>query len=300
MHNRLSHLIGMLFLVAACTVPNPNYRPRNGDAGGDGGPPAFCDPQKPFGAPTLVPGVNSSQDEGGFSTTRDDLTGFVSVSTATGPSDSRITITQREARTSDFAAPQPGAAAVIDAVAGMEGRPSPVGDGLVLYFERLIAGQTSHLVASRADSQSAYGGDTQLMLDFAPLEHALSAKISSDGQTLYWFDDGPDFKVHAARRSVNAASFMNQHTVSTMRVGEIAISADELTLYYAGGTGNDIYVTTRANTSTAFEPGIPVDGINSPQFDTPSFISHDGCTLYFVSNRSGGLGGFDIWQARKP
>jgi len=81
---------------------------------------------------------------------------------------------------------------------------------------------------------------------------------------------------------------------------EIAISAFELTLYYAGGTGNDIYVTTRANTSMPFEPGIPVDGVNSPQFDNPSFISHDGCTLYFVSNRSGGLGGFDIWQARKP
>lgn len=288
----------IVLFLASCTVPNPNYRPRH-DGGGDAhdGAQGFCDPQKPFGAPTLVPEINSSKNEFDFTTTRDDLTGFVSVEITPSPQDLRIEIAQRTTRTANFSAPQLGAAAAIDAIGGTESNASPVGDSLLLYFVRFNAGQESYLVASRVDAQGTYGGETPLMLDWVAFPSALSPRISSDGQTLYWFDSG-DFKMRAATRGSSPSYFMNQRTVSTMRVGDFAISADELTLYY--GSGDDIFVTKRTNTSTLFEPGIPVDGINTPQFDNPSSVSHDGCTLYFVSNRSGGLGGFDIWQARRP
>lgn len=132
----------------------------------------------------MGPGINSSKNEFGFVTTRDDLTGFVSVEITPNPQDIRIEIAQRTDRMSNFPAPQPGAAVAIDAVAGTESNASPVGDGLLLYFDRFNAGEESLLVASRADSQSAFGGEAPLMLDWVALSSALSPRISSDGQTL--------------------------------------------------------------------------------------------------------------------
>jgi hypothetical protein len=32
----------------------------------------------------------------------------------------------------------------------------------------------------------------------------------------------------------------------------------------------------------------------------PSWLSADGCRLFFSSNRGGGKGNYDIWQAEKP
>jgi len=37
--------------------------------------------------------------------------------------------------------------------------------------------------------------------------------------------------------------------------------------------------------------------VNSTAFEGDPFLTPDGCTLYFVSDRSGGLGGRDIWRA---
>jgi hypothetical protein len=36
--------------------------------------------------------------------------------------------------------------------------------------------------------------------------------------------------------------------------------------------------------------------VNSSAWETEPTLSHDGLTLYFTSNRPGGLGAFDIWQ----
>ena len=33
--------------------------------------------------------------------------------------------------------------------------------------------------------------------------------------------------------------------------------------------------------------------------DAPMSISADGCVLYLSSDRAGGAGGFDIWQAQR-
>jgi WD40-like Beta Propeller Repeat len=46
------------------------------------------------------------------------------------------------------------------------------------------------------------------------------------------------------------------------------------------------------------QPGTP-DSFNGPALDGCPFISHDGRTLYMASNRPGGLGGLDIWVARR-
>jgi len=84
-----------------------------------------------------------------------------------------------------------------------------------------------------------------------------------------------------------------------------SISTDGLTLYFQsnrpGGLGStDLYRTTRASRHAPW--GAPVSlspTINSSAIDANVWISPDGLELYFMSTRSGGFGGFDLYVSRR-
>ena len=65
-----------------------------------------------------------------------------------------------------------------------------------------------------------------------------------------------------------------------------------------GGLGSwDIWVTTRETTNAEWSAPVNLGPpVNSSNNDGDPCISADGSTLFFWSNRSGGLGGGDIWQ----
>lgn len=83
-----------------------------------------------------------------------------------------------------------------------------------------------------------------------------------------------------------------------------AISPDELTLYFVsdmpkGSGGKDIWMCTRASVSDKW--GKPVnlgDQINTPDDEEFPYVHPDG-TLYFSSNGRVGMGGLDIYKAKK-
>ncbi|WP_156123569.1 OmpA family protein [Flavihumibacter sp. ZG627] len=67
-----------------------------------------------------------------------------------------------------------------------------------------------------------------------------------------------------------------------------------------GGSLNDIFVCFLTSNGSWTEPKSLGKKINSPETDemTP-YLAADGKTLYFSSNRSGGLGDNDIWMTRR-
>jgi Tol biopolymer transport system component len=74
------------------------------------------------------------------------------------------------------------------------------------------------------------------------------------------------------------------------------VTPDELTIYYASdrkdgnARGNyDIWMATRQRTVDSFSNLMNVGELNSSDLDEPSFVTADGCTLYFSSARSGAL-----------
>jgi outer membrane protein OmpA-like peptidoglycan-associated protein/tetratricopeptide (TPR) repeat protein len=69
-------------------------------------------------------------------------------------------------------------------------------------------------------------------------------------------------------------------------------------LIYKDDNNGDIYVTSRKPDGTWTAPD-PLEGINSNFAETSASFSPDGNTLYFASDRPGGLGGFDIFVASK-
>jgi Tol biopolymer transport system component len=88
--------------------------------------------------------------------------------------------------------------------------------------------------------------------------------------------------------------------------GGPSVSLDGLSLYFHstrpdGLNSGDLYVATRATTSNAF--GTPVSlgvGVNSAFVDANPFISADGLTLVFGSERPGGFTDADLYIAMRP
>ncbi|MBE8722392.1 OmpA family protein [Sphingobacterium pedocola] len=84
--------------------------------------------------------------------------------------------------------------------------------------------------------------------------------------------------------------------------GAHCISPDGKYLFFTGcnrpnGMGScDIYVSKKENGEwgTPHNLGAP---INTKGWESQPAISADGKTLYFVSNRAGGIGGYDIWKS---
>jgi len=79
------------------------------------------------------------------------------------------------------------------------------------------------------------------------------------------------------------------------------ISADGLSLYYSsnqtGGSGGwDIWVTTRATANEDWPAPVNLGLIvNTSADEGRPTISSDGLSLYYETNRPGGIGGWDIW-----
>ena len=85
-----------------------------------------------------------------------------------------------------------------------------------------------------------------------------------------------------------------------------SISPDGLSLYFGserpgGSGGKDLWVTTRATVTDPW--GQPVNlgpTVNSSAWESCPSISADGLSMYFESNRSGGIGDQDIWVTSRP
>jgi serine/threonine protein kinase len=105
----------------------------------------------------------------------------------------------------------------------------------------------------------------------------------------------------------NLGPNINSPNEASFSYPSASISRDGLTLYFdsvrPGSRECDIYVTTRATKDAPWTPAVNMGpGINCADHDEYPWISPDGLELYFLSQRSGGYGGYgnrDIWVARR-
>ncbi|MET4080460.1 outer membrane protein OmpA-like peptidoglycan-associated protein [Pedobacter sp. UYP30] len=131
--------------------------------------------------------------------------------------------------------------------------------------------------------------------------------ITADGETLIFtrqVDENEDFWTSKFLNNAWAKAIPLSAKINTPEYNEGAqtISPDGKYLFFTGcnrpdGLGKcDIYVAHRegAGWGEPYNVGRPV---NSEYWESQPAISPDGRTLYFISNRPGGFGGYDIWKS---
>lgn len=152
----------------------------------------------------------------------------------------------------------------------------------------------------------------------------MNALVSEDGSNFgmqkmndgsYWFTssrhetDKQKEKIYPVRLySANGSTIqkITDVTGDDMNTGAASLSADGLTLYFTGWKEDKkslpvyyrIYSSTRASTDDKWSKPVALPAsVNVPGFNAKQpFITTDNRHLFFVSDRSGGYGKYDVWM----
>jgi|HubBroStandDraft_5_1064220.scaffolds.fasta_scaffold51633_2 Tol biopolymer transport system component len=269
-----------------------------------GGPP--CSPDAGFGDPRLVAGLaDAATSIAAVRLSPDSLTAYFQ---AGGRPDSLGYDDIYTATRTDPASP-------FGHIAPLEGYevnspddelyPTVSGDGLTLVFAR-SAPIDPVFLWSTTRSEPSTSFDVPVLL--APPVNAMSAIydttpfLRQDGQVLYFASNrvperGIDiYRVGWAGSSADAAfdapAPVDELNASSNELAPV-VTPDDRTIYFASDRANgngdfDIWTATR-DSGAGFLAPTSVAELNSDSVDIPTFITGDGCTLYFSSARNGAL-----------
>ena len=272
-----------------------------------------------FGEPTnLGPPVNTSSGESGVCISANGLEFYFISNRPGGYGDQDLWVMERPTIEDDWGDPVNLGSPANSQYSYWE--PSISSDGLSLYFSdghsamfgnRLpggLGGQGDIWMITRETIQDAWGAPVNIG-PAVNSEHAIHPSISTDGLSLYFQSYRPgsivgygrdDFMV--ATRESTSDSFGNpvflKNVSSANGEWMLDISADERILFFSRSSATELWMAMRATKYDDF--GLPMKlppqiNVSSCQNMSPN-LSTDGRTLFFASDRPGGMGGNDIWQ----
>ncbi|HUS29344.1 MAG TPA: hypothetical protein VMZ53_12585 [Kofleriaceae bacterium] len=265
-----------------------------------------CDVTKPFGAPSLVEGVNTDEDDRWGWLTADERTMYFARALAGGEGFDLFTATRATA-SGAFG----NVTMLATSTALSEKRPVVSGDGLTLYMEyTTAAGDADLRVATRATLTDEFSAHSSVSVD-SPSSNELNPWITSDGLTLYFTSDRDGFNdIFVATRPPTSASFSTPVAVAELNstAGDYmgALSGDGLELFFGSSrdtnlANDDIFRATRATPSGPFGAPVKVTELSDAATNEyPTWLSADRCQLLLTSNRPGGPASYNIWLATRP
>jgi hypothetical protein len=267
-------------------------------------------------AVNLGPNVNSSSNDAGPSVSADGLTLYFSSNRSGGEGGYDLWCTSRATTNDDW-----GPAVNLGRPPNLQysyWEPSISSDGLTLYFSdghsptfgnRLpggLGGQGDIWMITRPTIYDDWSAPENIG-SAVNSRHAIHPSISSDSLSLYFQSHRPGALGHcdimvATRKSISdpfADPVFLKNTNTGGPEWTPDISADGLTLFFMRNPGpTEIWVSKRRSTDDDFDAPIKLPPqVNMPGYDNgiPN-LSADGSTLYFLSDRPGGLGNWDLWQ----
>lgn len=195
-------------------------------------------------------------------------------------------------------------------------------DGLSLYFcsDRPDGfGEFDIWVSRRDCEQCPWGAPVPLGPNVNSPGTEISSAFSPDGHLLFFASDrGGDVDIWVSHRRDRHDDFGWGPPVNLGP--DVNTTAEEVdpaflpgkglygghTLYFVRSDGTatgdqDIYQTSVSRHGVPRGPAVPVTEINSVgRLDGSPSLRKDGREIVFWSNRSGGLGGADVWSATRP
>jgi Tol biopolymer transport system component len=258
----------------------------------DGGSQARCSLTAPFGTPRTLMSLNTPYNDEQPGLSPDELTVYFSRDDGGGNYD----IYQATRASKDVAFGNVVAVAGVNTSAEDRG-PRVTADELTMFAasKAPTVGSQIHVTSATRASKTAAFGALQPVATVNGAANDNDPFILADGRVLYFASDrGGNYALY---RSVQTGGVFstpvivvggNLNTVYT----ELSpvVSQDELTLYFAStrpapeprsGEG-DIYQATRASPQDAFGEPKFVTELNTIDPESPSWISADGCDLYFT------------------
>jgi hypothetical protein len=246
-----------------------------GDAATDAPRPPRCDPSKPFGAPTMLL-ANSFIIDQAARLSADELTLYYAGYGHTGYNGTpHLWVATRSSTSVPFANPK----RIDDLVVadGGEMFPAPTADGLTLFYEGSADGLGSGVVKATRTSTSAPWG----ALAYVGVGNWSQTYVAADGRMLYGMISDQIYEVGLPYDGGAPQEVMS----GSPRVYWPVVSADGLTIFYARPNISpyqwDMEVATRTTPSGPFSNPKPVSELNTTADENPTWISLDGCTLYF-------------------
>jgi len=157
------------------------------------------------------------------------------------------------------------------------------------------------------------GGSMTPLATGIPGESQTRPWLSPDRRRVYFgstrASGGTRSDIFQAQRSDPASVFdppvaIAELNLPTSNAAAPSLTPDEKTIVFesnrsGGSGGDDIWIAARAATTDPFSSAQPLSGINSSSRDGNPELSADRLSLYFESDRPGGLGGTDIWFATR-
>jgi len=264
------------------------------DSGGGSGPDAAmaprCSATAAFGRPTVLTALNTMDFDEQATLSADELTLYFSRGNMNENYD--IYQATRASKTAAF-----GAAVPVPGVntAAQERAPRVTADGLTMYATSRALPEAANkfrvVFATRASTDAPFGP-----LQNVPVVNGTADDsdpfITADGNTLYFASNrGGNYALYRSVKTGGVFSapalVMGTNLDSTSDDGAPLLSEDGLTLYLAssriGGKGSvDIFLATRASAQDPFGQPVAVTELNSTDPDIPSWLSADGCELYYT------------------
>ncbi len=271
--------------------------PPPADTGPDAPPPP-CNLSAPFGTATPLGTLNASGYEAQAELSPDELTIYFESDRLTGGLN--VFTASRPNTSSSFGSVAPLAS--LNFTGADTWNVTLTGDGLTAY---LVTDQNAadHMYkATRASSLASFNTPTLMP---TPIVTGEQPFVRPDGQVLYYSDN-------SGTKGAIAHAVLAGPTITTVPLvvagnhdlGIPVINAGDTLLYFAVydkgiGDSYDIWMTSRATPNDAWGTPVAVTELNTNGFDVPSWVSADGCELYFT-HAPFGSNNWDLYSARRP
>lgn len=278
------------------TSPDAARDGHTSDTPGGGG---ACDPTASFGVPLALTELNGGPINSQAALSPDELTAYF-TSNRIGPG-MKVFTAARSSPTAAFGTP--AELTSLDFAGADTWNVTLTGDGLTAYYVTDQGGGDNLYKAQRTSSLTAF---TSAGVMPNPIVEGEQPFVVANGSALYYSDYklGPKGKiVRATLGGTPVATLQTSLDVAPHDVGIPVVTPDELTMFFAvfdmaTFSSYDIWMSTRASTNDAWSKPHPVNELDTAVFEAPSWVSPDGCELYFT--RAPDAAHWSIYVARRP
>lgn len=183
-------------------------------------------------------------------------------------------------------------------------------DELTIVFSRRVdLFNESILMATRASRQEAFSTPTPIdgLTQGLSIDAVGVPAITADGLMLFYAgENADDADIHVASRAVSSAPFAGPRRLTRVNSAQVevypAVMHDGAELWFSserlGGITRHLFRSVRDNIGNYEAPAL-VSELKSSNNEAGVAFSADGLTVYFGSQRPGGLGDSDVWVATR-